>query len=159
MVYPGPMNMAQLTGLRSPNVIQLGNINGVPVQIQSAATNQQVIQGATLQALGLQAGSLSPLQTIQLTGGGGQQIVGKFSQRANSRLSFCLLLYVSLTTSCCLAVDSPTAPARSKRPDPVASCERSDSSNDNPASSTAGGHTDSYGSGDSDSNGGRHYDK
>lgn len=76
MVYPGAMNMAQLTGLRSPNVIQIGNINGVPVQIQSAAPNQQMIQGTTLQALGLQAGSLSPLQTIQLAGGG-QQIVGK----------------------------------------------------------------------------------
>lgn len=89
MVYPGGggMNMAaaaQLAaaGLRSPGVIQLANLNGVPVQIQGGASQQQLqqlLQGnAALQALGLQtAGPLSPLQTIQIAGttAGGQQTI------------------------------------------------------------------------------------
>lgn len=85
MVYPGGMNMAaaaQLAGLRSPGVIQLANLNGVPVQIQGATSQQQLqqlLQGnAALQALGLQAGTgpLSPLQTIQIAGAtGGQQTI------------------------------------------------------------------------------------
>ncbi|OQR78688.1 hypothetical protein BIW11_06246 [Tropilaelaps mercedesae] len=89
MVYPGGggMNMAaaQLAaaGLRSPGVIQLANLNGVPVQIQSATSQQQLhqlLQGnAALQALGLHTstGPLSPLQTIQIAGttASGQQTI------------------------------------------------------------------------------------
>lgn len=95
MVYPGGggMNMAaaaQLAaaGLRSQGVIQLANLNGVPVQIQGTAAGQQQLQqllqgNAALQALGLQTttGPLSPLQTIQIAGTGGQQIVAQQLQQ------------------------------------------------------------------------------
>ncbi|XP_028967363.1 transcription factor Sp4-like [Galendromus occidentalis] len=139
MVYPGAMNMAQLTGLRSPNVIQIGNINGVPVQIQSAAANQQVIQGTTLQALGLQAGSLSPLQTIQLAGNGQQIVAQQIQQDPNDPSRWQVVNIGSTAQATAQAPQQAATPTVTVQATPIQAANATTISNGESTATTGGG--------------------
>lgn len=87
------INVSGLAGLRSPNIIQVQNLQGL--QMQGAGAGQpHILGGGTLQALGitpqgnviaspLQGAPLSPLQTVQAALANGQLLAQQFQQDPN----------------------------------------------------------------------------